>query len=385
MRITNIVAILAASAASAHAQLAQLQLEPQGPVLAPAVPQPAGGSWSVNNYLWDDGTCENGLGFQTGTTSQTYQIGWINGYDAISGSDTIVNVLTTFGNPNTTTQTLTNGMPANVAVWEDPNDDGNPNDAVLLTQSAVLTANVYSNTFNSYPVTPVQVQGRFFVGCWMTIQTSTNPPTPGVGMFPAPMDNLTFAPLESFYVGGNPINVVNLTANPNPVTDLTTFFMGHFMVRGEGLATAPTTYCTAKLGSVGCAPAIGHSGAASATAGSGFIVNGTDFINNKNCLLFYGVNGQAALPYQGGTLCVAPQIKRTPSTNTGGNPPPNDCSGIPAIDMNLFAVGGIGGVPLPALQIPGTVVNCQWWGRDPGFAAPNNTQLSNGLEYLVGP
>jgi hypothetical protein len=96
--------------------------------------------------------------------------------------------------------------------------------------------------------------------------------------------------------------------------------------------------------------------------------------------LFYGVSGQNSAPYQGGTLCVKWAIKRTPSTNTAGNPPPNDCSGAPSFDMNLFAAGGLGGTPLAALNVVGTVVNCQWWGRDPGFAAPNNTQLSNGLE-----
>jgi hypothetical protein len=81
---------------------------------------------------------------------------------------------------------------------------------------------------------------------------------------------------------------------------------------------------------------------------------------------------------------VKAPIKRTTATTTGGNPPPNDCSGAPSLDMNLFAVGGLGGTPSPALLVPGSVINCQWWGRDPGFPAPNNTQLSDGLQYTVG-
>jgi hypothetical protein len=156
-------------------------------------------------------------------------------------------------------------------------------------------------------------------------------------------------------------------------------------VQLDPVGAPPISYCVAKTTANGCSPTIGFSGNASATAGSGFIVNGTSFINNKSCLLFYGSTGQAATPFQGGTLCVKTPIKRTPGTNTFGNPPPNDCSGAPGIDMNLFAVGGGGGIPLPALTVPGTVIDCQWWGRDPGFAAPNNTQLSNGLEYTVGP
>jgi hypothetical protein len=150
-------------------------------------------------------------------------------------------------------------------------------------------------------------------------------------------------------------------------------------------APSPVVYCTAKINSLGCTPSIGSTGTPSASASSGFNVTGSNVRNNKAGLLFYGVSGRAALPYQGGTLCVKSQIRRTPASSSGGAPSPaNDCSGVYAIDMNAFAAGALGGSPLPALGVAGTIVDCQFWGRDPGFAAPNNTTLTDGLEYTVG-
>jgi subtilisin-like proprotein convertase family protein len=186
----------------------------------------------------------------------------------------------------------------------------------------------------------------------------------------------------AFY-GADPNGTWEISVTDDLGADVGTLFQWDLVLSTCG--AAPTTYCTAKATSNGCVPSIGSTGTPSATAGSGFSVNATQMINNKSCLLFYGSNGQAAIPFQGGTLCVASPIRRTVGTNTGGNPPPNDCSGAPSFDMNLFAVGGAGGSPAAFLTVPGTVVNCQWWGRDPGFIAPNNTQLSNGLQYTVGP
>jgi hypothetical protein len=150
--------------------------------------------------------------------------------------------------------------------------------------------------------------------------------------------------------------------------------------------TPPTTYCTAKVNGLGCVPFMSFTGTPSASASSGFLAQGNNERNLKNGLLFYGTTGQSAIPFTGGTLCVASPVRRTPGTNSGGNPlPANDCSGVYSIDMNCFAAGACGGAPFAGLKTPGTVVDCQWWGRDPGFPAPNNTSLTNALEYTVGP
>jgi hypothetical protein len=158
------------------------------------------------------------------------------------------------------------------------------------------------------------------------------------------------------------------------------------VVSGVGNCASPTTYCAAKLNSMGCLPAIASTGSPSATATSGFVETCSQVRNNKPGLLFYGTSGQASTPFQNGTLCVNAPIKRTPVISSNGNPfPADDCSGLYSIDMNAFSHGLLGGSPLPALIVVGTVVDTQWWGRDPGFAPPDNTTLSNGLEYTVCP
>jgi hypothetical protein len=53
-----------------------------------------------------------------------------------------------------------------------------------------------------------------------------------------------------------------------------------------------------------------------------------------------------------------------------------------SIDFNAFISGGTGD---PGLQVVGNTVRTQYWGRDPGFAAPNNTTLTNGLEAQIAP
>jgi hypothetical protein len=79
-------------------------------------------------------------------------------------------------------------------------------------------------------------------------------------------------------------------------------------------------------------------------------------------------------------------VHRSIPVNSQGNPPTsNDCSGIYSIDMNAFAIGSLGGSPAPGLRSVGTLVTCQWWGRDPGFIPSEASALTSGIQYFVCP
>jgi hypothetical protein len=157
-------------------------------------------------------------------------------------------------------------------------------------------------------------------------------------------------------------------------------------VQLEPTTALPVTYCTAKVNSLGCTPALSSTGVSSVSSTSGFTVSSDQNRNAKPGLLIHGVNGRAGGAFQGGFLCINPPIRRSIALNSGGTPlPANDCTGVYSIDMNAFASGALGGSPLPILSVAGTVVDCQFWGRDPGFAAPDNSSLSAGLEYTTGP
>lgn len=153
-----------------------------------------------------------------------------------------------------------------------------------------------------------------------------------------------------------------------------------------GSTPAPIVYCTAKTNSLGCTPTLQGIGLPSATAGSGFIVKSANVRNRKLGLLLYSDAGRSGVPFQGGFLCVNSPFRRSTALDSAGTPVPvNDCTGAFAIDMNAFAVGGLGGSPASFLLVPGTVVASQFWGRDPGFPFPENSSLSAGLEFVITP
>ena len=139
-------------------------------------------------------------------------------------------------------------------------------------------------------------------------------------------------------------------------------------------------YCTGKLTTNGCLPSIGFTGGpASPAAVPPLEIRASQIVNNRNGLLFYGVNGRTTLPFFGGTLCVQLPLRRTGIQASGGTPPPaSDCTGTFSLDFTAWLASGVD----PNLTA-GTMVNGQYWFRDPPDLF--GIGLSDAIEFSVCP
>ncbi|MCY2961168.1 MAG: choice-of-anchor B family protein [Planctomycetota bacterium] len=141
----------------------------------------------------------------------------------------------------------------------------------------------------------------------------------------------------------------------------------------------PTTYCVAKVNSQGCAPAIATAGTPSASSAAPFDVACSNVLSAKPGILIYGAQ-RAAIPFQGATLCIASPVRRTPIQQSGGNPPPVDCSGTFSFDFNALVRSGS-----DAGLVPGRRVVAQYWSRDPLDPAGFGSSLSDACEFTIQP
>jgi hypothetical protein len=143
-----------------------------------------------------------------------------------------------------------------------------------------------------------------------------------------------------------------------------------------GDAPYPTWYCTPKVNSAGCTPLITYTGCASFSAGDYFAVHAANVLPNKLGILIWSLSPNAT-PFAGGTLCVGPPIKRTPSqTSIVTGPGPCDARYEFLFNATYMASKGL---------VPGLDVYAQYWSRDNGFAPPNNAGLTGGLTFLTLP
>ena len=140
---------------------------------------------------------------------------------------------------------------------------------------------------------------------------------------------------------------------------------------------APATYCVAKVNSQGCTPAIASEGVPGLSNPNAFRITASNVLNEKSGFLLYSTAGAASTPFQGGTLCLAPPLRRTPPQSSGGTAGGADCTGTYAFDFNAWARSGAD----PAL-VPGAQVWAQYYSRDPGDAF--QVGLTDAIAFALG-
>ena len=154
---------------------------------------------------------------------------------------------------------------------------------------------------------------------------------------------------------------------------------GSFSVEIEGLPPVPcnvVTYCTPKINSLGCTPAIGFTGSPSMSGPDEFLVTASNVCNYRAGMLLWG-RAPASIPYQGGYLCVAAPRHRTYLQDSGGNMGVEDCSGSYEFQIGHAFLSATG------LGI-GDRIYAQFWCRDPG-SLPFASGFTDALEFPICP
>jgi FG-GAP repeat/FG-GAP-like repeat len=138
----------------------------------------------------------------------------------------------------------------------------------------------------------------------------------------------------------------------------------------------PSIYCTAKVNSQGCAPAISNTGTPTLSGADDFTVHASNVVNQKIGLFLWGTSPSLS-GFMGGLLCVGPPQKRTSLVNSGGSAVGNDCSGTMAYTFTHAYMQAQG---LNA----GSMLYVQGWYRDPALPF-NQIGLTNALLAVVAP
>jgi len=114
-------------------------------------------------YAADDGSGNINIG-----PAFSAEMLWGNYFTAESGFNTITTIRVSFGS-------IAPDRPLDLLLFDDPDDDGDPGNAVLVAQSAALTVAAGPNVFIDYAIDPTSVSSGFFVAAKMLVTSSDRP------------------------------------------------------------------------------------------------------------------------------------------------------------------------------------------------------------------
>ena len=184
----------------------------------------------------------------------------------------------------------------------------------------------------------------------------------------------TFAPNGIFLFWTSPIDLTFDFSDPSSGVSGSITIQG--TLSAQWTPAGGSIYCTAKTTSAGCVPALGTVGTPSASAPSGYLVFATAVHPQNVGIFFVGTSGPAAIPFQGGVLCVTPPLVRVAPQVAAGSGP---CGGSYAFDFNAWLAANA-----PQLRAPGEDFWLQCWFRDPPDPI-SGTGLTDALTFDLAP
>ena len=163
-------------------------------------------------YFHDDGTAELHAEVNPPTGTGTF----MNEFNVVAGGEIVTSISILFRGA---ASFLQNGHPLDIRLWSDPNGDGIPYDAMLVSSATLPLQGAGSGQFVEYDIPDVgmAVGQRFFVG--MTAQVASN-------QFWAPYDNNAPHQLRSW---------LSNSAGPFNASNTLLFDLGDLTVRANAV------------------------------------------------------------------------------------------------------------------------------------------------------
>ncbi len=311
-------------------------------------------------YTLDDGSTENALTFPS-----IAEIGFMHGFDAGAG-DSIQTISVAIGTALAPAGGL-DGRMTRVAIWDDPTNDGNPGDALLLYASAPFPASM-TNSDQKVPFVlpaPVAVTGTFYIGAM--VETVAGEFPVGLDQTNPPAGALTYlfaddTAIDPANPGGGSIGLATVTG--------AVFLLDAI---GGGTGFLSTNYCMANANSSGFPGSMSGTGSILAASNNATMIASNLPANQFG--FFVCSRTQGFVPLAGGTsngnICLGGVIGRLSLPNQIVN---SGAGGQFSLALDLTALPeGNNNVAV----MPGDTWNFQAWFRDPVGLGSNFT---DGLE-----
>lgn len=185
-------------------------------ILALTLAGAAGTASAAYTYKYDDGTGNVNVG-----PNFAAQVLFGNVYTADPANNYITSIAVAWGS-------IPVGTSVSLALYDDPTDDGDPRDAVLLREVAGLADLPRTNTFIEYAIPGTFVTGDFFVAVKVRVDGTT--------IRPGRLDPQSAANAsKSWLFAADTINDANLGGSPYMLRMSQNAVQGTFMVRANAI------------------------------------------------------------------------------------------------------------------------------------------------------